>query len=139
MGSLNAVVVSEGPDVKEVLHTKVRFCQNIDFHSTWLRKQGYLGTWVCLMLRAVPSESIKYEKEKSIIFRVTTLRIGLTGFGLRKCLVGTRTTLLPSATCQTFRSAGPFISFSLKISMKNLRQQDGASWVPTPFPLQVLL
>ena len=34
MGSLNAVVVSEGPDVKEVLHTKVRFRQKIDFHST---------------------------------------------------------------------------------------------------------
>ena len=26
MGSLNAVVVSEGPDVKEVLHTKVNIC-----------------------------------------------------------------------------------------------------------------
>ena len=28
---------------------------------------------------------------------------------------------------------------SWKISMKNLRQQEGASWVPTPFQLQVLL
>ena len=34
MGSLNAVVVSEGPDVREVLHTKVSFRQKIDFHST---------------------------------------------------------------------------------------------------------
>ena len=33
----------------------------------------------------------------------------------------------------------PIISFSWKISLKNLRQQDGASWVPTPFPLQVFL
>ena len=29
MGSLNAVVVSEGPDVKEVLHTKVGFSMSL--------------------------------------------------------------------------------------------------------------
>ena len=50
-------------------------------------------------------EKIKKEVITDCFFRVTTLRIGRTGFGLRKCLAGTRTTLLPSVTCQTFRSA----------------------------------
>ena len=37
--------------------------------------------------------------------RGTTLRIGLTGCGLRRCLAATRTILSPSVTCQTFRWA----------------------------------
>ena len=52
-------------------------------------------------------EKIKNEIITDCFFRVTTLRIGRTGFGLRKCLAGTRTTLLPSVTCQTFRWAQP--------------------------------
>ena len=46
MGSLNAVVVSEGPDVKEVLHTKVNifFSQNPSTNLIDVTGQGNAPT-----------------------------------------------------------------------------------------------
>ena len=90
MGSLNAVVVSEAPDVKEVLLTKGDHFEN---RPDWVRFEKMFGG----------------DKNNSLAFcDMSNLQV----------------------------SSSIIVS---SFHLKTIRLQDGASWVPTPFPLQVFL